>query len=573
MKKLLSYLGEYKKYVILTPLMMFGEAVMEVIIPFAMAIVVDKGITNGTQYIIKIGISMAIVSFISLFFGYMGGKFASAAATGFAKNLRQVLFDKIQEFSFNNADKFSTSSLITRITTDVNNVQMAFMMVLRIIVRAPLMLIGASVMAVVTSTKLSLVFIFTAPILIIILATIIFFATPKFKALLKQTDLLNLNVQENLMSIRVVKSFVREEYENEKFKKTADDMRNLHSLAEKLVVLIFPIFRFVIYCCLVSIMWFGGKFIIANKINVGQMMSFVIYTFQILVSLLMLSFVLVTVLTSKASAVRIAEIINEEVDIKNEKDTQLSLIDGSVEYKNVNFSYNKDEDNLVLSNINLKIKSGETLGIIGSTASGKSTLVQLLPRLYDVLDGSVVVGQHDVKNYNLKTLRDEIAIVLQKNILFSGTIRENLLWGNKNATDDEITKACQDAQADEFIQTLPNGLDTILERGATNLSGGQKQRLCIARALLKNPKILILDDSTSAVDTATDSRIREVFRKKLSGMTKIIISQRILSIKDADNIAVIDNGRIDSVGNHEYLLENNNIYKEIYYSQQENLGE
>ncbi|GMO56304.1 MAG: ABC transporter ATP-binding protein [Rickettsiales bacterium] len=571
MKKLLSYLGEYKKYVILTPLMMFGESIMEVIIPYLMGVMVDKGIAGGGDAIIKIGIIMFIASFCSFIFGYLGAKFASNAATGFSKNLRQKIFDKVQDFSFNNIDKFSTSSLITRITTDINNIQMSFMMAIRISVRAPLILIGAFVMSVITSPKLSLTFAFSAPALVIFIAITTYFAMPRFKKLLKEIDGLNLNVQENLSGIRVVKSYVRENYENVKFEKTADRMRQMQFMAEKIVALLDPAMQFIIYFSIMIIMYFGGKMTINGEIEVGQIATFFIYTFQILMSLMMLSFVFVMILFSKASADRVLEIIEEEIDIIDEKQNSFDLEDGSIEYKDVNFSYNKDKNNLVLSNINLKISSGETIGIIGSTASGKTTLVQLLPRLYDVLSGEIIVGKHNIKDYDLKTLRDQIAMVLQKNVLFSGTIRENLQWGNENATDNDILTACQNAQASEFIDTLPNGLDTILERGATNLSGGQKQRLCIARALLKNPKILILDDSTSAVDTATDARIRKVFAEKLIGMTKLIIAQRILSIKDADKIIVLDNGKINGIGKHEQLLENNEIYREIYYSQQESL--
>jgi ATP-binding cassette subfamily B protein len=575
MKKMLSHIGEYKKYVILTPLMMVGEAIMEVLLPFIMGITVDKGISQGIPRIIQLGLFMIIISFLSLLFGYLGGKLASKASAGFAKNLRQVLFDKIQKFSLGNINKYPTSSLVVRITTDVNNIQRTFMMILRIAVRAPLMLIGACIMAIATSPGLSLIFVAAAPILTILLLTIIALVFPKFQILLKQTDLLNLDIQENLKGIRVVKSFVREEHEGKKFEKIADKIKKIQLSAERIFTLAPFSMQIVVNCCIVSIIWFGSKLMFAHRINVGQMMTFVIYSFQILASLMMISFILVTALFSRASATRIMEILDEEIDIKNIglMGEKLFLEDGGIEYRNVNFSYNKDKNSLVLADINLKINSGEMIGIIGGTASGKSALVQLLPRLYDALSGDVVVGQHNVKDYNLEILRNEIAVVLQKNVLFSGTIRENLLWGNENSSDKEIADACEIAQANEFIQLLPEGLNTMLERGATNLSGGQRQRLCIARALLKKPKILILDDSTSAVDNATDSKIRRVFREKLTNVTKIIISQRISSLKDANNIVVMDNGKINGIGNHEYLLANNDIYREIYYSQQENFAD
>jgi ATP-binding cassette subfamily B protein len=572
MKKILSYIGRYKKYVILTPLMLLSEVVMDVLLPFIMGLVVDRGISQGISHIIQLGLLMIFISFLSLIFGYLGGKFASKASTGFAKNLRQTLFDKIQKFSIGNINKYSTSSLVVRITADVDNIQRTFMAILRITFRAPIMLIGACIMVVATSPRLSLIFVSTVPILAIFFIITIIVNFPKFQILLKEVDLLNSNIQENLMGIRVVKSFVRENYEHKKFEKVANKIKKIQFSTERISKLTQPFMQLIISCCIISIIWFGSKLMLTHRINTGQMMTFVIYTYQILSSLAMISYILISVLFSKASIARIMEILDEEIDIKDISSgkEKISLDNGDIEYKNVNFSYNKDKNTLVLADINLKINSGETIGIIGGTASGKSSLVQLLPRLYDTLSGDVLVGRHNVRDYDLDTLQNGIAIVLQKNTLFSGTIRENLLWGNKNSSDKEIMEACEIAQASEFIQLLPDGLDTMLERGATNLSGGQKQRLCIARALLKRPKILILDDSTSAVDNSTDIKIRMAFREKLANITKIIISQRISSLKEADNIVVIDNGKINEIGNHEYLLANNDIYREIYYSQQDN---
>ncbi|MDR2760239.1 MAG: ABC transporter ATP-binding protein/permease [Rickettsiales bacterium] len=575
MKKILSCAGEYKKYVILAPIMLAGEVIMEIQLPFIMGIIVDSGTYRGTASVIRLGALMIFISFLSLFFGRAGGIFASKASAGFAKNLRQALFDKIQKFSPGDVNKYSASSLIMRITADVNNIQGIFMMVLIIAARCPLMLIGASLMAIVANPELSLIFAGAVPILFLSLSIVAAIAFPKFKTLLEQADMLNLNVQENLMGIRTVKSFVREKYEGEKFKKIADKIQKIQLSAEKIVALEQPIMQIVINCCIVLVMWFGGKLIFSHKINVGQMTTFISYTFQILGSLMMISFMLVSALFSKASATRILEIFNEEIDIRDSSESEkiLFLDDGNIEYRSVNFSYSGDKNSPVLTNINLKINSGETFGIIGGTGSGKSSLVQLLPRLYDPLSGEVIAGGRNVKDYSQKVLRDKIAIVLQKNVLFSGTIRENLLWGNENSSDEEIMEACEIAQAGEFIRLLPDGLNTVLERGATNLSGGQKQRLSIARALLKKPKILILDDSTSAVDNATDGKIRKAFREKLTNMTKIIISQKISSLKDADNIAVMDDGKINGIGSHEYLLANNDIYREIYYSQQENFAD
>lgn len=574
MKEFLKFVGEYKKYAILTPICVIGEVIMEILIPFIMAKIIDVGVIGkaGVPYIIRTGIVMIIISAVSLIFGVMAGKFSAIAAMGFAKNIRKGLFDKVQDFSFTNVDKFSTASLVTRMTTDVTNVQNAFMMVIRLAVRAPFMLIGATIMTIYTNPSLAFVFLFAIPVLGAVLYTIMALAYPRYKVMLERYDKMNLDVQENLIGIRVVKSFVREDYENKKFEKIANLVRKAQVFAEKLIVLNMPVMQFVIYTCILSVLWLGGNMIIDGNMAIGQLTSFLIYVMQILMSLMMISIIFIMIVISKASRSRILEVINEKPDIKN-NDKNAKFKDNSVEFKNVCFGYNNKKDNLVLKNINLFIKSGETLGIIGSTGSGKSTLVQLLPRLYDVFSGNLIVGGNDVKDYDLEILRNEIAMVLQKNVLFSGTIRENLLWGNENATDDEIIEACKLAQAHDFITSFPNGYETELGQGGVNVSGGQKQRLCIARALLKNPKILILDDSTSAVDTATEGKIRKAFAEKLPHTTKIIISQRVLSIKNADRIVVLSDGEINGYGNHEELMANNEIYREIYHSQQNGMTE
>lgn len=569
MKNFLRFIGEYKKYVILSPVCVIGEVVMEILIPFIMAKIIDNGVIGGAgmSYIAYVGFIMIIMSIVSLIFGVVAGKFSAIAAVGFAKNIRKTLFDKIQDFSFANIDKFSTASLIIRMTTDVVNIQNAFMMIIRMAVRAPFMLIGATIMAIFTSSKLAFVFLFAIPILAVALYIIMVIVHPRFKAMLEKYDKMNLNVQENLIGIRVVKAFVREDYENKKYKNTADLVRKAQVFAEKLIVLNMPIMQFVVYSCILSVLWFGGNMIIQGNMEIGQLTSFLVYIMQILMSLMMICVVFIMIVISKASRDRILEVLNEESDIKN-NGKNAKFKDNSIEFKNVCFSYNNKSDNLVLKNINLSIKSGETLGIIGGTGSGKSTLVQLLPRLYDIFSGSLIIGGNDVKDYDLETLRNEIAMVLQKNVLFSGTIRENLLWGNEIATNDEIIKVCKISQAHDFITLFPNSYETKLGQGGVNLSGGQKQRICIARALLKKPRILILDDSTSAVDTATEGKIRKALINELPNTTKIIIAQRILSIKDADKIIVLNNGEINGYGTNEELMGNNEIYREIYYSQQ-----
>lgn len=570
-KKLAGCLGEYKKYAILTPIIMIGEVVMEVMIPFVMAQIIDKGIqgNGGIAYTVKMGLLMILMALVSLSFGALGGTFAARAGMGFAKNIRERLFNKVQDFSFSNIDKFSTASLVTRLTTDVTNTQNAFMMLIRMGVRAPFMLIGALIMSFTISTKLSTVFLFAVPVLAIALVLISQTAYPRFKAMLKKYDGMNASVQENLVNIRVVKSYVREEHEIKKFKEQADSVRKAQYAAEKLVIMTMPIMQLVMYVTIVAIIWIGGNMIVDGDFAIGQLSSMISYVTQILMSLMMLSMIFIMIIISRASMNRIVEVLDEEIDIKDiHEDSKLKVKDGTVIFKDVNFSYSGKENNLTLEHLNFEIKSGETIGIIGGTGSAKTTLVQLIPRLYDVLSGEVIIGGYSVQDYTLKNLREEVAMVLQKNLLFSGTIEENLRWGNEEASMDELMDACKKAQAHDFIMAFPDGYKTDLGQGGVNVSGGQKQRICIARALLKQPKILILDDSTSAVDTATDSKIREAMQSSLKETTKIIIAQRITSVMDADKIIVLDDGKMNGFGTHDELMETNVIYKEVYDSQQ-----
>ncbi len=574
-KKLLPYLSKYKIYAILCPLAIIGEVLLEIRIPFLMSKIVDNGIpTKDIAYVLKTGGLMVVMALFSLLFGVLGSKLGAAASMGLGSELRKGLFNKIQEFSFSNIDKFSTASLVTRLTTDINNTQNAFMMVIRVLVRAPVMMVSATYMAYTINKSLVSIFLVAIPVLAISLVVIAFLAYPRFSKLLKRYDSLNASVQENLIAIRVVKAFVRSKYEKLKFKAANDELMNASIRAEKVVICNMPIMQITIYSCIVAILWFGGNMIISGTMLTGQLISFISYVTQILVSLMMISMVLITVVLSRASISRIIEVLDEEVDITDAHITDSQKVrDGSIEFKNVSFRYNSKAENNTLENVNFHISSGQTIGIIGGTGSSKTTLVQLIPRLYDATDGEVLVGGVDVRNYNLQELRNSVAMVLQKNVLFSGTIKENLKWGNAKASDEQIFAACKAAQAHDFIESFPNGYETDLGQGGVNVSGGQKQRLCIARALLKNPKILILDDSTSAVDTATDSKIRKALRTYGKDITTIIIiAQRISSVCDADKIIVLDDGKVNAIGTHDELLQNNQIYQEVYNSQQEGVG-
>ena len=573
-KKLARYIQGYKKDSILTPIFVMLEVIMEVLIPFLMADLIDKGIDGGNiPLIIKLGLALLIGAFISLFFGALAGKTAATASAGFAKNLRKGMFYNIQDFSFSNVDKFSNSSLITRLTTDVTNVQMSYQMIIRNAARSPLMLIFALTAAFGISSKLSLIFLTMIPVLGIGLYLIIKNAFPIFERVFKSYDNLNRIVQENLSGIRVVKSFIREEHEIDKFSKTSEEISKDFIKAEKLLAFNMPLMQFSVYSCMLLLSWFGARAVVASGNNpalglsTGQLMSLITYTMQILMSLMMLSMVLVMITISKASARRIVEVLDEQTDIKNPSSPIYEVKNGDIEFENVNFKYSDSADKLCLENINIKIKSGETIGIIGGTGSSKTTLVQLIPRLYDVSSGAVKVAGIDVRNYDIKSLRKSVSMVLQKNVLFSGTIKENLKWGNPDATDEEIKEACSIAQADGFIENFPDKYETYIEQGGTNVSGGQKQRLCIARALLSNPKVLILDDSTSAVDTKTDSHIRKELLSSMPNTTKIIIGQRISSISEADKILVMDDGKIVDYGTHEELIKSSSIYREVYESQ------
>ena len=567
-KKLSSYIGEYKKDSILTPVFVACEVVLEVIIPVLMAKIVDNGIQNGDmKYVTILGIIMLVMAFLSLTFGALGGKTGAKASTGFAKNLRREMFYKIQDYSFSNIDKYSTAGLITRLTTDVTNVQNAYLMIIRSLARAPFMLIAAMIMSFYVNAKMALIFLFAAVFLSTALYLVISKAHPIFKRVFRKYDDLNASVQENLTGIRAVKAYVREEHEISKFHKASQNLYNKFLSAEKIIILNAPIMQFTAYAIMLFFSWFGAKLIVSNNMTTGELMSLFTYTGNILMSLMMISMVLVMITMAKSSAERIVEVISEESDLKNCDNPIYEVKDGSIKFENVNFSYNNDKENLNLENINLTINSGETIGIIGGTGSAKSTFVQLIPRLYDVTSGSIKVGGIDVRDYDIETLRNEVSMVLQKNVLFSGTIKENLRWGNKEATDEEIIKACEAAQASEFIETFKDKYDTFIEQGGTNVSGGQKQRLTIARALLKSPKILILDDSTSAVDTKTDALIRKAFKESIPNVTKIIVAQRISSVEDADKIIVLNDGKIDGIGTHEELLKTNDIYREVYEGQ------
>jgi ATP-binding cassette subfamily B multidrug efflux pump len=568
-KKLIPYLKSFKKSVILAPLFVIIEVIFEVIIPLVMAKIVDIGIKNkDIKYIAQMGMIMAGLAILSLICGWLSAKHSALAGAGFGKEIRKALFHKMQDFSSSNMDKFGTASLLTRITTDVLMLQNAFMMSTRLLFRAPLMLILAVIMSVSINAELSLIFLIAVPILAALIIIIAKKAFPLFRQLLKKYDRMNSVVQENLIGIRVVKSFVREEYESKNFHDIAEELRESQLKAERLFVLILPAMQFVIYGCMLSIAWFGGNKIIAGTMDPGEMMSFLAYVGQILFALIMTSMIFINLVNSKAGAARIIEVLDEKPEIIDKSNPVTIVRNGSIEFKNVYFSYGKETGNMVLSDINFTINSGEIIGIIGGTGSAKTSLVQLIPRLYDVSNGSVMVGGLDVREYSLKALRDSVSIVLQKNTLFSGAIKENLKWGNPEATDEEIYTAARAAQAHEFIISFPDGYDTILEQGGVNLSGGQKQRLTIARALLKKPKIIIMDDSTSAVDISTDSKIRKGIKEFMKDVTAITIAQRITSVMDADRIIVLEDGKIHAIGTHEQLLKSSHIYKEVFESQQ-----
>lgn len=570
-KQLAKSIREYKTVSILTPLLMIGEVILEVIIPFVIAQLVNR-ISNGCELnvILKYGGILFVCACVSLAFGGIGGFTAAKASGGFGKNLRKDLYYRIQDYSFENIDRFSSSSLVTRMTTDINNVQMAYMMLIRIAIRAPLMMIFAIIMAFIMGGKLSVLFIFVIPVLALGLIIVGLNALPSFRRVFKKYDKLNESIEENVMSIRAVKGFAREEHEKEKFRKASVDIQADFTRADRIISCIPPIFQFCLYTVMVVVLLFGSKITIETmgvELNVGQISAMLTYGMQILMSLNMLSMIFVMITMSSESAKRIVEVLQEAPSITSPENPVYDVKDGSIDFENVNFKYSKNAEAFALSDINLHIASGETVGILGGTGSSKTTLIQLLSRLYDTTEGSVKVGGVDVREYDIKSLRDEVSVVLQKNILFAGTIKDNLRWGNKDATDVEIEEACKLAQADEFIQHFPEKYDTWIEQGGTNVSGGQKQRLCIARALLKKPKVLILDDSTSAVDMKTDALIRQGFKKFIPETTKIIIAQRVASVQDADKIIVMQSGKINAVGTHSELMESNEIYREIYEQQ------
>lgn len=567
-KKLSNYIGEFKKDTIVTPIFVALESIMEMIIPLLMGYIIDRGLEKGDmKYVYTMGLVMVILAFLSLACGILSGKYAAKASTGFARNLRKAMFYNIQEYSFSNIEKYSTAGLITRLTTDVTNVQNAFQMIIRMCVRAPFIMISAVIMSFCINAKLTLIFLGAIIFLGVVLYFVMTSAHPYFMEVFKKYDDLNASVQENLTSIRTVKAYVREEHETNKFYKASENVYKLFLKAEKLIIINSPAMQFTVYTCILLLSWLGAKMILSGTMTTGQLMSFFSYTTSIFISLMFVSMVLVTVIMSKSSAERIIQVLDEKSDLKNCEKPIYELRNGSITFNNVNFSYNNNMDNYVLENINIKINSGETIGVIGETGSAKSTFVQLIPRLYDTTNGIIEVGGIDVRNYDIQTLRNAVSMVLQKNVLFSGTIKENLRWGNKNASDEDIINACKQSCADEFIEKMPDKYDTYIEQGGTNVSGGQKQRLCIARALLKKPKILILDDSTSAVDTRTDALIRKAFKETIPDTTKIIIAQRISSVQEADKIIVLNDGKINGFGTHEELLKANNIYREVYESQ------
>lgn len=567
-KKLAHYIGEYKKDAVQAPLFISLEVLMEILIPIVMAMIIDNGLEKGdVGYVVKVGCLIFVMALFSMFFGVKAGQTAAKSSSGFAKNLRKALFERIQDFSFSNIDRFSTASLVTRLTTDVTRLQNAFQMIVRMTFRAPLTIIFSFIMAFMISPKLSMVFLLVIPFLAGTLCFIMVKTFPKFKEMFKKYDVLNRVVQENLSSIRVVKAYVREDHEIEKFENATEELADYSIKAEKMLSLSSPVMQTSMYFCIIAIAWMGASMIVDGSLTTGQFMSLFTYIMSILSSLMMLSMVFVMITMSQASAKRVLEVLEEELDLTNPEHPIMEVKDGSIEFDHVSFSYFKDKEKLHLSDVSFKIQSGQTVGILGGTGSSKSTLVQLIARLYDVTEGSVKVGNEDVRNYDIETLREEVAMVLQKNVLFSGTIKENLRWGNPNASEEELVRVCKLAQADEFIQSFPDKYDTYIEQGGTNVSGGQKQRLCIARALLKKPKILILDDSTSAVDMKTDALIRKAFKEEIPNTTKLIIAQRVSSVQEADLILVMDEGQIVDMGTHDELLKTSSIYQEVYETQ------
>ena len=567
-KRILQEVKEYRKASFLAPIFMVGEVVLEISLPFLMSFIIDKGVSQGDMTeVTKYGLIMIVAAFGSLFCGAMSGKYAAYASAGFAKNLRRAMFYNIQDFSFHNIDKFSTAGLVTRLMTDVTNIQNAYQMVLRMCVRAPLTLVCAMAMTFVINAELSMVFLYAIAFLGIVLIFIMKFAHPIFLQVFNRYDDLNASVQENITNMRVVKAYVKEDYEISKFNKASYNIYRMFKKAENILIFNSPAMQLSMYACILAISWLGARMIVGGSMTTGELMSMMTYTTNILMSLMMLSMIFVMLSMSFASVQRIDEVLDEKSDIVSPEKAVTEVKDGSIDFHHVSFAYSADQEADSLEDIDLHIRSGETIGILGGTGSGKSSLVQLIPRLYDVTKGSLNVGGVDVKEYDLDVLRNQVSMVLQNNVLFSGTIKDNLRWGNPNASDEEMLQACRLAQADEFIQRFPNGYDTHIEQGGSNVSGGQKQRLCIARALLKNPKILILDDSTSAVDTRTDYLIRKAFREDIPDITKLIISQRISSIEDADRIVVLDDGKINGIGTHAELLKTNEIYQEVYRTQ------
>ena len=574
LKTLASQVKEFKKESILTPVFMILEVLFETMIPLLMASIIDKGVEMGDiHHIYKVGAMMGVLALCGLWAGVMGGKYASKASTGFARNLRKAMYDNIQNFSFANIDKYSTAGLITRLTTDVTNLQNAYQMLLRMFTRAPASLLCAMVMAFTIHAELASIYLIAVVVLGTCLILIMSRAVKYFQKVFQKYDDLNASVQENITGIRVVKAYVREDYENQKFFKAAENVYRMFVKAENIIVVNQPLMMFTVYACILGLSWLGAKMIVVGSLTTGELMSLLTYCMNIMMSLMMLSMIFVMVTMSFASAERITEILNEKSDLQNPENPVMEIKDGSIVFNHVDFAYRKSSGEPVLKDIDIKIHSGETIGIIGGTGSAKSSLVNLISRLYDVTKGSVQVGGVDVRDYDMEALRNQVSVVLQKNVLFSGTILENLRWGDKNATEEECIRACQLACADEFIERMPEKYHTYIEQGGSNVSGGQKQRLCIARALLKKPKILILDDSTSAVDTSTDAKIRRAFAEEIPDTTKLIIAQRISSVKGADRIIVMDNGRINGFGTHEELMEHNKIYREVYESQNQGGGD